>query len=362
MTVTKGFITGAATTALDTRKADATKLVTNADGSPRIGVVGANPSIVTSDASTAPMRVAIAAAGFATQRSAGDGAAHWTNDGTIFATVTKPGSQSWIVTVYSKHDDTVAGDADSLPVIGVVTGTAAAIPTVEGVLPAGATKLATVVVPSTATSTQSAGVVITNVYPMTALAGGIVPFRTKAELDAWTTARPGQLADVLADTTSALNGRYRRDPADGAWVGDRGALLAVELTATDGFADAAVRYPQWLIDATRTVDPTGPTVAAWNNGVGVISGLQFNRIGTYSIDAVAALAANITSGTAVIQIVDDATGQILGVGTSGAGNQNLSAHGRFRCTAVGQRVRILVVKTNGNTAANAFRVFVDRIL
>lgn len=193
MTATRGFIRTAATTPLDTRKADAEKLVSNLDGSPRLGIIGNSPSIVTSDASTAPMRVAVAAAGFATQRVAGDGAAIWTNDGSIFLTVTKPGSQSWYVTVYAKHDDTDAGDGDSLPVLGVVTGAAAASP-VEAALPAGATKLASVLIPSTATSTQSAGVVITNTYQMTAYAGGVVPFRLLTELKAWTTAQDGQLA------------------------------------------------------------------------------------------------------------------------------------------------------------------------
>ena len=92
MTATKGFINGAATTALDTRKADSVQVVTDAAGAPRVGVLGTSQSIVTSDASTAPMRVAVARAGFVTQRSAGDGVAIWTNDGSLFVTVTKPGS------------------------------------------------------------------------------------------------------------------------------------------------------------------------------------------------------------------------------------------------------------------------------
>jgi hypothetical protein len=221
MTATKGFITGAATTALDTRKADGAKLVTNVDGTTRIGVLGPNPSIVTSDASTAPMRVAVAAAGFATQRAAGDGAAIWTNDGSIFLAVTKPVSNSWYVVIYAKHDDTTAGDGDNLPILTTVTGSAASIP-VEPSIPAGATKIATVKIPSSATSTQSAGVVITNVYPMTAFAGGIVPFRTISDLNAWTTARTGQHGGVIGG-------------ADYKWDGSAWKIPLIQTSAPIGF-------------------------------------------------------------------------------------------------------------------------------
>jgi hypothetical protein len=187
MTVTKGFVTGAATTALDTRKADAEKIATDASGNPRIGLLTENPSIVTSDPSTAPMRLAVAAAGIVTERSAADGVAHWANDGTVFVTVTKPGSNSHYVVVYVKHNDTESGDGSSLPELGVVTGAAGAVPAVPAV-PAGAREIARALIPSTATSTQSGGVVITNTYPMTAMRGGVVPLRNGTEEAAWSPA------------------------------------------------------------------------------------------------------------------------------------------------------------------------------
>lgn len=204
MATTRGFVTGtvpqpAGTTALDTRKADAALLVPDnaATQAPRTGVLTENPSIVTSDASTAPMRVAVAKAGFATSRGVADGVTKWTNDGSVFVTITKPVSNSHYVVVYAKANDAFAGDANSLPVIEVVTGAAAGSP-VEPAIPTGAEKLATILVPSTATSSQSAGVVITNVYKMTAMRGGVVPFRTKADLELWTTAAELQLAWIIA--------------------------------------------------------------------------------------------------------------------------------------------------------------------
>lgn len=256
MTATKGFITAAATSALDSRKADGVEIATSAAGLPRLGVLGNNPSIVTADASTAPMRVAVAAAGFVTQRVANDGVAIWTNDGTIFVTVTKPGSNSWYVTLYAKHNDSSQGDTGDAPIVDVVTGAAAATP-VEASLPAGALKIATILVPSTATSTQSAGVVITNVYQMTTLVNGTVDVRNAAELAAWTPAEGNQAWQLDAKimhtrvgtswfpllggvygfcrrTTTALsapNGSYGDISATAAWTPELGGGM----TYANGF-------------------------------------------------------------------------------------------------------------------------------
>ena len=283
MAATRGFIYGAATTPLDTRKADATKLVTNADGTPRIGVVGPNPSIVISDASTSPMRVGVIPAGFATQRAAGDGVAHWTNDGLQYITVTKPVSQSWIVTVYAKHDDTTAGDADNLPVIGTVTGSAAALP-VEAAIPAGALKIATILVPSTATSTQSTGVTITNVYPMTVEAGGVVPFRLKSELDLWTTARPGQYADVMSDS-DALNGMYVF--RSGSWKKSGSVVLAAPPAVLAGSIPPAnarllEQAGQVTVSTSAGGDVTLTFPTAFPNGLLSVQ-LQRQGFGTYGV-------------------------------------------------------------------------------
>lgn len=224
MTATKGLITAAATTALDTRKAYGHLFVNDAADSPRIGVLTEDPSIVTTDASTAPMRVAVAKAGFVTQRSAGDGVAEWTNDGSLFVTVTKPGSNSWYVVIWAKHNDTASGDGTSLPEINVTTGTAAASPSVPSI-PAGALELARILIPSTATSTQSAGVVLTNKYPMTALRGGVVQLRDSTEQTAWTP-EDGGLAYRQDD--DAL---YLRDGGAWAQIGGTGGWTNLGLAA-----------------------------------------------------------------------------------------------------------------------------------
>jgi hypothetical protein len=222
MTTTKGFITGAATTALDTRKADAAKLAANAAGVPRVGVLTDIPNIVTSNSSTAPMRVAVAKADFATTRGVADGAAVWTNDGSIFVTVTKPVSNSHYVVIYAKHNDAAAGDANSDSIVDVVTGTAAASPTVPAV-PTGAQELARVLIPSTATATTSAGVVITNTYPMTAMRGGLVNLRDATEATAWTPA-PGASA-YRQDLASIV------DRIGAAWVVRGGGTILRTSTA-----------------------------------------------------------------------------------------------------------------------------------
>jgi hypothetical protein len=242
MSATKGFINAAATTALDTRKADEHKIATDASGNPRVGVLTENPSIVTSDASTAPMRVAVAKAGFVTQRAGGDGVAFWSNDGSIFVTITKPGSNSHYVTVYAKHNDTASGDANNTPIIDVVTGAASATPS-EAALPAGAIKLATILVPSTATSSQSAGVVITNTYAMTAMRGGTVVVRNATELAAWTP-RDGVLAKQLDN-----NALWERTA--GAWV--RRTNGAIETLTGDAVGRVVVTHGLGKVPTSATV-------------------------------------------------------------------------------------------------------------
>lgn len=210
MTATKGFIHAAGTTALDTRKADERKLAVNAAGTPRLGLLTSDPTIVVADASTSPVRVAVKAAGIATQRQAGDGVAFWANDGSIFVNLDNaPISNSRIDVIYAKHEDAAAGDGSSLPVIGRVTGDAAPSPT-KPAIPSGALELATVTIPSGATATTSGGVTIANTYPMTALRGGVVPLRSSTEQTAWT---PDDGALAYRQDTDELIARV-----NGAWA------------------------------------------------------------------------------------------------------------------------------------------------
>ena len=209
MTLTRGFIRNAATTPLDARLMDMGGLVCNADGSPRAGVLGAaNLSIVTA---LATMNVAVAAAEFVTTKGKADGAAIFTNDGTVNVAIgAAPASNSRIDVIYVKHNDNTTGDANSTPIFGVQAGVAAASPT-KPAIPTGALELATLRVYAGTTAANGGSNTLVNTYAMTAARGGVVPFRTKAEVDTWTTAIEGQEAFALDDdsTYKRIGGTWR---------------------------------------------------------------------------------------------------------------------------------------------------------
>jgi hypothetical protein len=195
MTLTRGFTTNSAVTALDARLMSMAALVCNADRSPRVGVMGgSNPSIVATTAATAPMTVTVAAAEFACSKGVADGVTHPTNDGTVSVTINAaPGSNSRITVIWVKQNDNTTGDANSTPVFGTTDGSAAASPT-KPAIPTGALELATLRVYAGSTASNGGGNVLTNTYAMTAERGGVVPFRTQVERDAWTNPVDGQLA------------------------------------------------------------------------------------------------------------------------------------------------------------------------
>lgn len=208
MTLTKAIpILNAAPVPLDGRRADMATVVANADGSPRTGVLGSNASIVTT---TATLNLAVAAAEFVTSKGKADGVSIFTNDGTVNVPVgAAPASNSRIDVLWVKQNDNTTGDADSLPTFGVTAGTAAASPS-KPAIPTGALELATLRIYSGTTATNGGSNVLTNTYQMTAMRGGVVLFRTKVDLDLWTTAPSGQQA-YCEDS----NGLYER--VDGTW-------------------------------------------------------------------------------------------------------------------------------------------------
>jgi len=215
----------ALTDADDTRYLFSGLVVCNADGSPRGGVLSpVNVNLVTASAT---MNVSVARFQGATVRDGGvillanDGAANVLLDAA-------PGANSRIDVIFAKQNDASATvtvpDADNVPVLGFVKGTASATPT-KPALPIGALELATVLIPSGATATNSGGVVITQTAAFTASAGGTVPFRTKAALDLWTTAQKDQQAGVLADST-----RFRYTGT--AWE-QTGSTVQLQMDATN---------------------------------------------------------------------------------------------------------------------------------
>lgn len=198
MALTKGFARNAATTPLDARLMHMAGIVCNVDGSPRVGVLGgANVSIV---ATTATMNVTIAAAEFVTSKGKSDGVMTFTNDGLVNLLISAaPASNSRIDVIWVKHEDNTTGDAASLPIFGVTAGTAAATPT-KPAIPTGALELATMLINAGTIATNGGANVLTNTYQMTAARGGVVHFRTKADLNLWTTAVDGQPARAAGDS------------------------------------------------------------------------------------------------------------------------------------------------------------------
>lgn len=214
MALTKGYIRNAATTPLDVRLMDQARLVQNADGSTRTGVLGALPTLVTATATTTPMTVNVAAAPLVASRAVGDGAVVYSNDGVVAVTIpAAPGANSRIDVIWTRHQDDTAGDAAGLylPIFGVTSGAAAASPT-EPAIPTGAVKLATLRIYAGTTATNGGANVLTQAYQMTAAQGGVVPFRTLVDLKAWTTAADTQLAAILGK-----HGVWQWDLAAATW-------------------------------------------------------------------------------------------------------------------------------------------------
>lgn len=181
----------------DTRKVAAAKYVANAAGQPRLGLlpVHQNP-IVTALAS---MNFAVAPFGAIASRT-GVGVEEVANDATTnVATIAAPASNSRIDVIWFRPQFVASGDANNNVVFGVTNGVAAGSPT-KPAIPAGALELATAVIPSTATATNSAGVVITQTFLFTAMAGGgPVWVRNDTELNAWTPADGNYAIQLQAD-------------------------------------------------------------------------------------------------------------------------------------------------------------------
>lgn len=228
MTLTKAIpVRNAAPTPLDGRLADMAQVVANLDGTPRIGVLAHGQDIVTA---LGTMAVAVAAAEFVVSKGKADGVLIFTNDGTVnVAIAAAPASNSRIDVIYVKHNDNTTGDASSLPIFGVAQGTAAASPT-KPAIPTGALELATLRVYAGTTAANGGSNLLTNTYPTTAMRGGVVPFRTKAELDAWTNAKPGQIAYTLDEQhLYTATGGAAWMPITGEWITYTPTLTGITL-------------------------------------------------------------------------------------------------------------------------------------
>ena len=236
MALTKGFARNNAKTPLDQRQADMATIVANADGSPRVGVLSTTiPTLVSHGGG---MNLAVAAAEFVTSKGKADGVMIYTNDGLVNVTIgAAPASNSRIDVIWTKHEDNTTGDAASLPIFGVTAGVAAASPT-KPAIPTGALELATLRVYSGTVATNGGANVLTNTFQVTLPRGGVVPFRTKADLDLWTNPAAEQRALVL-DTRIEyrwIGGAWK--PWESEWI----AFTPASSTITVGAGTALTRY------------------------------------------------------------------------------------------------------------------------
>jgi hypothetical protein len=208
MTLRKAVPAKLALTDADDTRYDFRNLVTcNADGTPRGGVT--SPVGTTLVTGTATMNVSVAS--FSAIATRDSGAILLGNDGPANVLIgAAPGSNQRTDIIYAKQNDsssTVSSpDANNTPTLGVVAGTAGPSGGTPGSLPVGAVELARIVL--TAGNANTNAGVITQTAPFTASPGAAVSFRTKADLDAWTTAQLGQHTMVIADSSAAMNGDY----------------------------------------------------------------------------------------------------------------------------------------------------------
>lgn len=268
MTLTRSFIRNAATTPLDARLMNMASIVADANGNPRTGVLGPiGTNLVTASAT---MSVNIAAGEFATSRGKGDGVSIFTNDGAVSVAIgAAPVSNSRIDVVWVKHNDDTQGDANSNPVFGVTPGIAAATPD-PSPIPTGAEELAQVRIYAGTTATNGGSNTITQTYRMTTARGGTVPFRTKAELDLWTTAPQAQTALVLATGIE-----YRR--LAGVWVDPAGGGTGTAVVGGGWAAPSVLSLTKNNGIATLAFNATAATTRAIGSVVVTIpAGYRFN--------------------------------------------------------------------------------------
>lgn len=260
------------------RKDLAGLILRDSAGAPRGGVFPRSiSSLVTS---RGDMKLNVAA--FEGVSVRGGGPLFMANDGTAQTpTLPIPVANSQISVIYFKQNEaTPFTDSDNLPIFGVETGLAAAIPTkpsIAGI--AGAEELATVTIPSTATATNSAGVVIAQTYEYTTTSGGVLWVRNSAERDALLSPVLGQVCyrlDKLWAETYVASGTWRAEPG----------AQHVEFTSTVAASNATpFALGTLTVDSANSTDTTFATAIA--NGIRLQPGI-------YAIHVVGGLTAAAT--------------------------------------------------------------------
>lgn len=186
MTLRNGFpAVSDAADQFDIRAALRANIAQDADGNIKQGLAPTAATLTGVVTSRDDMQCDIAAFSAAIDRQ---GPVFLHHEGTDQVTITPaPAANSRIDSIWVKQQESAAPLSDSTdgPVFGVTDGTPNANP-VPPEIPEGALQLATITIPSTATSTSSSGVIITNTYPFTASLGGQIYFRSDTEMQEWT--------------------------------------------------------------------------------------------------------------------------------------------------------------------------------
>jgi hypothetical protein len=326
MTLTRSFIRNAPTTPLDARLMNMAGLVQNADGSPRVGVLGSATLGVGLVTALATMNVAVAAAEFATSKSKADGVAIFTNDGTVNVAITAaPASNSRIDVIWVKHNDDTTGDANALPVFGVTAGVAAASPT-KPAIPTGALELATLRVYAGTTAANGGANTLVETFAMTAARGGVVALRNATELAAWTNPGEGQNVHLLDTEVN-----YRRE--NGAWVCKSRALVSAVTAVAQSIANGATTDVLFPAGVNTVVSTVGSGIS-FNQATGVVT---INEPGTYRItgQVVWAAGGSINSHVLMASKNNNTSGAGLAIASLSTTNTNevMNVEAVFDCVA-----------------------------
>ncbi|MDN4598450.1 hypothetical protein [Leifsonia virtsii] len=226
-------------------------LVKSTDGSPRAGVFYRGSAPIGTPR-TGDMKVDIGLVNAALVR--GGGPLFTQNDGVIQSPALPiPSSNSIYHVIYLKQVETAAPYSDAGvdgPLLGIASSDQGATPDVNQAIsriPTGGLALVSALVPSSAVTTSSGGVVLKDIAPFTATAGGVVVFRLLADLKAWSTAVDGQLAYAL-DTGNLWEYIASATTPDWYHVGGKPQFAAFSPT---GLYTAGTPTPQAAMSAGR---------------------------------------------------------------------------------------------------------------
>jgi len=340
MALTKSFVQNAATTPVDGRFMLAGMLQKKADNTVRVGQLWGGSADVTSTTASAPMTVQIAAgSSWALSRGYSDGAVIVANNGAATVNIADaPNANSRYDLVWMRHNDSTVGDADSNPVFGVTTGTAAASPTVP-TAPSGALALATVLVPAGVTTTSASGVTITNVYPFAAVSGSPIRYRSVSDLRA-------DAANVIDGALGYVKGAglyWMR----GSWQrADVAPFVVIQQQAGSTYSAASGTTLGTLGGNNPSYQSTDTTVFPIRSD-GVVGPLLVS--GWYDVSGGVTWSTNST-GERYIEITVDDTGVTPGIADrrAASGNSPASVSGLVQANA-GQYIKLKGWQSSGSS-------------